>query len=343
MRVLWTSCVTAGLLFLHGVIGVAQAAAAAPSIELKRDDRRGQLQVLIDGREAVAYQYGADLDFPHYYPVRSPSGKPLTVQYPTDRHSHHRSIWVNDIVQPANHEPISFYAIGVKEDSKRTAKGFRDCIRHVKFLGEDVTGGKATIQTLATWLADFGQLPVVDEQRRLRVIPLGQGEYLLDLQFEVKASYGDVRIVSEWNHYGWPYVRMHEKFDVKLGGGTITNSAGGINEQGTHEKRALWVDYSNCVDGVAEGLTVFAVPDGDTPPLWLVRDYGTFGPRRPDAQSGVPFVLKKGESLKQHVGILVHSGDVKTGRVAERYPAVHRRQVRLSPGLSSVPIGLRKP
>ena len=31
------------------------------------------------------------------------------------------------------------------------------------------------------------------------------------------------------------------------------------------------------------------------------------------------FVLKKGESLKQHVGILVHSGNAKTGRVAERY------------------------
>lgn len=318
MRTLWIAGASASLLFLHGVMGVAQTTAPAPSIELKRDDRQGQLQILIDGREAVAYQYAADLDFPHYYPVRSPSGKPLTVQYPDDRHSHHRSIWVNDIVQPPNHETISFYAIGLKEDSKRTAKGFRDCIRHVKFLGEDVEGGKATIRTVATWLADFGQLRVLDEQRRLRVVPLGRGEYLLDLQFELQATYGDVRIVSEWNHYAWPYVRMHAKFGVAAGG-TITNSAGGINEQGTHEKRALWVDCSNCVEGVTEGLAVFPVADPVSPPLWLVRDYGTFGPRRPDAQSGVPFVLKKGESLKQHVGILVHSGDATTGRVAERH------------------------
>jgi hypothetical protein len=33
----------------------------------------------------------------------------------------------------------------------------------------------------------------------------------------------------------------------------------------------------------------------------------------------VAFVLKEGESLQQHVGILVHSADATTGRVAERY------------------------
>ncbi len=315
MRVLATVCALCGL-WLQSSAVFAQAA-PAPTIKLQRDDRRGQLQVLIDGREAIAYQYGADLDFPHYYPVRSPSGKPLTVQYPTDRHSHHRSIWVNDIVQPPNHAPISYYAIGLKEDSRRTAKGFRDCVRHQEFLGCEVSGGRATIKTLATWLADFGQLRVLDELRQLRVVPLGKGEYLLDLRFELKAAYNDIRIVSEWNHYAWPYVRMHSKFDVKLGGGTVTNSAGGVNEKGTHQQRAQWIDCSNRVDGVTEGLAVFAAA-GESP-LWLVRDYGTFGPRRPDAQSGVPFTLKKGESLKQHVGFLVHSGDVKTGHVAERY------------------------
>jgi hypothetical protein len=297
MKVRLIACVSGCLWFLQSLVGFAQA---TPPIELQRDDRQGQLRVLIDGREAFVYQYGADLDFPHYYPVRSPSGKPLTVQYADDKHSHHRSIWINDIVQPPNHDPISFYAIGLKEDSKRTDKGFRDCIRHVKFLGEEVSGGKAIIKTQ-------------------HVVPLGKGEYLLDLRFEVKASYGDMTFVSEWNHYSWPYVRMHSLFDVKRGGGTVTNSLGGINEQGTNEKRAHWVDCSNRVEGVAEGLAFFAAADGGEPPLWLVRDYGTFGPRRPDAQSGVKFVLKKDESLKQHVGFLIHSGDVTTGRVAQRY------------------------
>ena len=308
--------------------GRAQTTAPAPSIELKRDDRQGQLQVLIDGREAVAYQYGPDLDFPHYYPVRSPSGKPLTVQYPDDRFSHHRSIWINDIVQPPNHEPISFYAIGLKEDSKRTAKGFRDCIRHVKFLGEDVAGGKATIRTLATWLADFGKLRRPRRTAPLRVVPLGRGEYLLDLQFEVRASYGDMRIVSEWNHYAWPYVRMHSKFDVKTGGGTITNSAGGVNEQGTHEKRALWVDCSNRVDGVTEGLArlpgrrsrVAAAVAGAR--LRHLRPPPTGRPERRAlrAQEG-----RVAQAARGHPRPLRRRYDRPRGRAL---PAVHRRQAR---------------
>jgi len=55
------------------------AAPASPRVELDRDDQAGRLRVVIDGREAIVYQYGADLDLPHYYPVRSPSEKSITV------------------------------------------------------------------------------------------------------------------------------------------------------------------------------------------------------------------------------------------------------------------------
>ena len=83
-------------------------------------------------------------------------------------------------------------------------------------------------------------------------------------------------------------------------------------------KEARWVDYSNTVGGITEGLAVFQWPDGK-PHRWLTREYGLVGPRRPDERSGKPFVLKKGESLSQRGGILVHKGDVRTGRVAQRY------------------------
>jgi hypothetical protein len=78
------------------------------------------------------------------------------------------------------------------------------------------------------------------------------------------------------------------------------------------------VDYSSAGEG-AEGLAFLVHPDSGPSPKWLTRDYGTFGPRRPDEQSGKPFVLKKGESLRQRVGILVHRGDAKAGAAEERY------------------------
>ena len=80
-----------------------------------------------------------------------------------------------------------------------------------------------------------------------------------------------------------------------------------------------WVDYSNTISGVTEGLTIFSHSQNEYPHQWLTRDYGTFGPRRADAQNGKPFTLGRGKSLDRRVGVLVHRGDVKSGEVARRY------------------------
>ena len=105
----------------------------------------------------------------------------------------------------------------------------------------------------------------------------------------------------------------------RQGGGTITNSEGGVNQKGTHNQVANWVDYSGTVDGETAGLAVFSHRDNQQPHRWLTRDYGTFGPRREDTRSGKPFTVTKGESISQRVGVLVHRGDVKSGSVARRY------------------------
>ena len=74
------------------------------------------------------------------------------------------------------------------------------------------------------------------------------------------------------------------------------------------------------------GVAVFQWPDGREH-RWLTREYGCFGPRRPDDRSGKPFTLKKGESITQRAGVLVHRGDVSSGRVRERYEAYVERAV----------------
>ena len=301
----------------------AEAAATQPAqaeparIELKRDDDAGLLLILIDGKEALGYQYAKYVDMAHYFPVRSPSGKLLTIQE-TEPYPHHRSIWFADTVQLEGRRTASFYmARSTRVDKNDPRSPCRDRIRHVAFLPDKVSGSRADLGMKLLWEMDEN-VPVLDEARQLRIVALGKGEYFLDLTFAVTASYGDVKFLSDPTHYAWPYVRMHPQFSVEKGGGTITNSEGGINGAGTLMKPARWVDYSATVDGVTEGLAVFS-PDAQAPPLWFTRDYGTFGPRRPGEQSGKPFTLKKGESLKTRVGILVHSGDVKAAAVAGRY------------------------
>ena len=125
---------------------------------------------------------------------------------------------------------------------------------------------------------------------------------------------------------------MHPRFSVKQGG-RLVNSEGGINQKGTNGKVAKWCDYWNTVDGATEGLAIFSHPENEHPHRWLTRDYGCFGPRRPDARSGKPFTLKKGDSLTMRVGILVHKGDTKTGKVAERYRLYSEGSLALLPKL----------
>jgi hypothetical protein len=287
-----------------------------PRIEF-RQEGVGRIQMVIDGQEALVYRYGDDVDLPHYYPVRGPSGQPLTVEQ-TDPYPHHRSVWFADTVRLAGQRRVSFYdAYYTRLDPKDPQSPYRDRIRHQEFTPGKSAGNEAELSLKLLWEMDR-KGPVLDESRWMRLVALGEGEYLVDLKFTLTASYGDVDFESDATHYAWPFVRMSAAYSVEKGG-SITNSEGGVNQAKTHNQTARWVDYSNTVQGQAEGLALFSHPDNGPPPRWLTRDYGTFGPRRADAHSGKKFNLQKGAQLSQRVGLLVHRGDVKGGRVAERY------------------------
>lgn len=286
-------------------------------IAFQPNDKEGQLRILIDGKEALVFCHGDEVDLPHYYPVRSPAGQSLIVQQ-TEPFPHHRAIWFADTVRLAGQRQVSFYnAYYGRLDKKDPKSPFRDRIRLVAAKPAKTDGNQADLHLKLLWEMDR-KTPVLDEDRRMRIVALGQGQYFLDVQFTLAAAYDDVEFVSDHVHYAWPYARITPAFSVQKGG-TITNSEGGVNQKGTDNQVARWVDYSNTVNGQTEGLTIFSHPDNPYPHRWLTRDYGTFGPRRPDAKSGKKFTLKKGETISQRVGILVHRGDVKTGLVAERF------------------------
>ncbi len=296
----------------------------APSIELKRDKQKGCLSVIIEGRTALVYRYVDWLDLPHYWPLNSPSGKNMLVQQ-TDPYPHHRSFWFADTVRLEHGREVSTYnalysgqKIGTNAKTGEAIFGppFKDHVRHRSFSRLQSEEGKAEIVSRLIWEMD-GTTPLLDEERALLVFALGGGEYLLDLTFVLTATYGDVEFVSDDVHYAWPYLRMQTRFSGEKGG-ILTSDTGQTGQEDTNMLFARWIDYSNIVEGISEGLAVFQWPD-EQGHRWLTREYGCFGPRRPDVRSGKPFVLKQGESLSQRVGVLVHKGDVKDGRVAQRY------------------------
>ncbi len=301
-----------------GAIAGEGPAADAQRIRLVKDDTDGALQVLIGGKEAFVYRYGAKEDLAHYWPVRSPSGRSMLVEHPK-QYPHHRSFWFADTVKLEGKRQVSFYNAYYSRKPGLKTPGYPDRVRHKEFLSLEATGKTATVNAALVWEMD-GSTPVIDERRDMRIVALRDGAYFLDITFTVTAAHGDVTFVSDWVHYAWPYLRMNDTFNVAAGG-TITNSEGQVNQKGTNGKAARWVDYSNTVAGTAEGLAVFSHTDNPQPHKWLTRDYGCFGPRRIDARSGKRFTLKNGQSLKRRVGVLVHTGDVTTGNVAEHYEA----------------------
>jgi hypothetical protein len=291
---------------------------AQQTIELHQDDEAGRLHVIIDGREGFIYQYTCWLDIPHIWPLYSPSGKNMLVQQ-AEPYPHHRSFYVADTVRLEGKREVStYYGLNSGQSIGTESYGppYRNHIRHEKFTRLETEDGRAVIGAKLVWEMD-GDTGVLEEQRQLAIHSLGKGEYLIDMTFELIAAYGNVEFVSDDVHYAWPFVRMHPRFSGENGGRLVADD-GATGEANTNMKTARWIDYTNTVEGVTEGLAVFQFPDGKEH-RWLTREYGIFGPRRSDEESGRPFMLEKGESIIQRVGILVHSGDVKAGRIAERY------------------------
>jgi hypothetical protein len=341
------------LLLLANLPLPVAAAAPVPQVAIRQDEAAGRVEVLVEGNVAFAYRFGPEIDLP-YYVLFSPTGKQLTVER-TDPYPHHRCFWFADTVQLEGKRKVSFYNAWYSRLAKDDPKSpFNDWIQHVAFDPKAAGGhnanrqwhqpvpkglatlyaahynyapvgpteavmntSRAVVETKLQWLMDRS-VPVLDESRLMTIRALGGAEYFFDVTFVVRASYGDVTFLSDAVHYAWPFLRMTPGFSVDKGG-TLTNSEGGVNQKETNMKEAAWVDYSNTLDGAAEGVAVFSHPDNAHPHKWLTRDYGCFGPRRTDEKSGKQFVLKKDESMAQRVGILVHRGDVKSGKVAARY------------------------
>ena len=292
--------------------------ASKPQVGIERNDAAGRLSILIGGREALVFQYGPGTDIPHYWPMRSPSGRNMLVEK-TEPYPHHRGFWFADTVRPAGGErDLSFYNAlysGAKTEAGGYGPPFRERVRLDALTRVECSKARAVVEARLVWESD-GR-PVLNETRRLTVHSLGSGEYLLDLVWSLAPAAGDVAFVSDDVHYAWPFLRLDPAWNGEHGG-TITSDSGATGETATNMKPALWIDYSNTVDGTTEGVAVFQWPDG-LEHRWLTREYGTFGPRRPDGRSGKPFTLKRGETIGQRAGILVHRGDVASGRVRERY------------------------
>jgi len=253
-----------------------------------------QASVERDGREISRYWFDPELRRPFLYPLIGPSGKSLTrMGHPRDPngHSHHNSVWVT-------HHDVGGVAFWNDAPSSKGRIVHRRVVRY-----EDADD-EALVEVVSGWQDDAGKT-LLEEHRAMRFQPQVAGQWLLVLNLTFSAPKEPVTLGK--TNFGMIGVRMAKTIGVHDGGGTIRNSAGGVNEAGVHEKPARWVDYSGPITPEArEGITLLDHPlNPNHPTVFHVRDDGWMGAALTFA---APLTIEPARPLKLRYGLWVHAG-----------------------------------
>jgi hypothetical protein len=298
---------------------------------------------------AVVAKYATDPKYskPFLYPVLAPGSVPVTRAWPVEKglpgevttdHIHQKSVWFchGDVIPEGielktkssnkNDKGVDFWSEAKDKDGK---------VRHgqitvVKVGKPKVEKGEVSIETQNEWFTPDG-VKMMDETRviHFREIPEGR---LFSFDITLKASvcpitFGDTKEGS----FG---VRVNDALrPADKDGATVTTADGKTVTPPTKDDLPIWgyptawIDYSGKVDGKAVGIAVFEHPDNPRA-SWHVRAYG-LNAANPFGRAGSNFPSQKGKTdllkiekggeLKLKYAVYAHTGDVKTGKVAEAF------------------------
>lgn len=260
------------------------------------------------GREILRYHFGPDLFKPYWFPLIGPFGLPITrIGHPHDPagHKHHHSIWVAH--QFCN--GVNFW-----EETERSGRIVHD--RIVKY--DD--GEAATMITKSFWVAPgwTGGARLAEEVREAKVTPLRNGEAWVDIHLVYRPV--EDKLVFGKTSFGFLAVRVAKTMGVNDGGGALTNSEGGRNEEGVFWQRARWMDYSGPIaKGACNGIAFLDHPSNhDHPATWHVRNDGWMSPA-PCFNGEI--ALKSKEQLALRYRLWAHDGSASVEQIEEHWKA----------------------
>lgn len=316
---------------------------AGPRIELKEDvpSTAPAIKDTIEfkvGNEIVArYNTAASASIPYLWPILAPGGVPVTRGWPmepalpepvgTKDHSHQRSVWfapgevIPEGIDLKGKQSVDFW-------SENPGHGTIVCVKNG---GLRPTKNGAALSTWNEWRTADG-VKILDEERTITFHDLPAGRLFV---FECRLTASVCPITFGDTKEGAFGVRAHDALRAALATGGVVTAADGTSVKppamdpvpvwGQHSD---WHDHSGSVDGMAVGVAVFDDPKNPSRATWNTRAYGLVAanPFSRDksgfpAQKGKTDLVKieKGKSLTFRYGVYAHSGDAKTGKVAEAY------------------------
>jgi hypothetical protein len=275
-------------------------------------------QVVIDGQVFTAYRtHGGPK--PYLFPIYGPTGVSMTRSFPMEKvkgemrdHIHHRGLW------------FTFDKVNDTDFWAETPTSGQSV--HTEFLSHTKGPVFGSITSKVEWKKRKGG-PVAHDVRTYTFYRV-PGARIVDFTISMTAADGPLRFGD--SKEGLFAIRVNEliKVERKDNPGTIVNSEGQRNNE-AWGKRAAWCDYFGKVDGKEVGVAIFDnAANFRHPTYWHVRTYGLFaanpfgisqftGDKTQNGAHEVP----AGQSFNATYRVLFHTGDDKTGRVADWYAA----------------------
>ena len=321
------------------------AAAAEPAVEVKKTKDAIEFSTA-DGLIA-RYHIAPTVAKPYFWPVNAPGGVPVTRGWPMEKglpnettdHVHQKSVWFchGDVIPEGLELKVRSSdkrVKGVDFWAESKGHGIIVCVA----VGEPRAGtGAAGISTRNEWRAPDGT-KILDEERAITVRAIG-GARLIVLDIDLHASvcpitFGDTKEGSMGVRVNDQIRLEPKKGDTIKTEGVVTAADGKTARTPAREnlpmwgKPADWHDYSGTVDGKPVGIAVFDHPNNPRA-SWHTRAYGLMaanpfgrGGSFPSQKGKTDLVrIEKGGELKLRYAVYAHTGDAKTGKVAETYEA----------------------
>lgn len=317
------------------------------------------------GKDAIEFQAGKvvvakyataeGVAKPYLYPVLAPNGVGVTRAWPVEKglpgeattdHIHQKSVWFchGDVIpegvelkiKSANKADKGVDFWSEAKDKDGTARhGKIKCVK----VGEPKQHDKthASVETHNEWFTPDG-VKIMDEVRTIHFIEGKEGRtFAFDIVLKATVcpiTFGDTKEGS----FG---IRVHDGLrPTEKTGAVVTTAEGKTVTPPVKDNMtiwgypAAWIDYSGKLDGKEVGIAVF---DHPTNPKanWHVRAYG-LNAANPFARahSGFPsqkettsplLKIEKGGEMKLKYAVYAHTGDAKTGKVAEAFEAFKKQ------------------
>ena len=318
--------------FLLGVIlqlGPAALHAQDEAVSLSRHEHT--IEVSIGGEPFTTYYFDPAIAKSYLQPLRDAHGIIVTRQFPVGDtipagHEHDPSLEPHQRPLYFAHGDIDGYDFWGEEAFEKyygreagKSKYGRMAIRKAD---EMRSGPQAGVIRASFDLLGPDRKPLGEETQEF-TFRGDKSTRVIDCEFVIHANHGAVKMND--TKEGTFAIRVAPELEAPRG--HMVSSEGGEGEPQIWGKRANWVDYDGVIQGQRLGIAIFDSPRSFRhPTYWHARGYGLFAANpfgikeftRDPSQDG-SYTIPAGESLTFRYRVVIHEGDYKDAKIAEKY------------------------